>query len=74
MGQVTGAVSSASVFSISSRRSNGVAALAVHLVDEGDDRDVAQPADLEQLSRARLDAARGVDHHDGGVDRPCSVR
>jgi hypothetical protein len=30
-----------------------VAALAVHLVDEGDDRDVAQPADLEQLAGAR---------------------
>ena len=47
----------------------GVAALAVHLVDEGDDGDVAQAADLEQLSRARLDALRGVDHHDGGIDR-----
>ena len=47
----------------------GVAALAVHLVDEGDDRDVAQPADLEQLSGARLDALGGVDHHDRGVDR-----
>jgi hypothetical protein len=47
----------------------GVAALAVHLVDEGDDRDVAQAADLEQLARARLDALGGVDHHDRGVDR-----
>ena len=46
-----------------------VAALAVHLVDEGDDRDVAQAADLEQLARARLDALRGVDHHHGGIDR-----
>ena len=46
-----------------------IAALAVHLVDEGDDRDVAQPADLEQLSGARLDALGGVDHHDGGIDR-----
>ena len=46
-----------------------VAALAVHLVDEGDDRDVAQAADLEQLAGARLDALRGVDHHDGGIDR-----
>ncbi len=43
--------------------------LAVHLVDEGDDRDVAQPADLEQLERARLDATGGVDDHDGGIDR-----
>ena len=46
-----------------------VAALAVHLVDEGDDRDVAQPADLEQLAGPRLDALGGVDHHDRGVDR-----
>ena len=45
-----------------------VAALAVDLVDEGDDRDVAQPADLEQLERLRLDAARCVDDHDGAVD------
>ena len=47
----------------------GVAAFAVHLVDEGDDRDVAQPADFEQLQRARLDALGGVDDHDGGIDR-----
>ncbi len=47
----------------------GMAPLAVELVDEGDDGDVAQPADLEQLERARLDAAGGVDHHDGRIDR-----
>ena len=47
----------------------GVAALAVHLVDEGDDGNVAEPADLEQLSGPRLDALGGVDHHDSGVDR-----
>ena len=46
-----------------------IAALAVHLVDEGDDRNIAQPADLKKLARACLDALRGVDHHDGGVDR-----
>ena len=46
-----------------------IAALAVELVDEGDDRDVAQPADLEQLARLRLDALGGVDHHHGRVDR-----
>ena len=46
-----------------------VARLSVELVDEGDDRDVAQPAHLEELARARLDAARGVQHHDRGVDR-----
>src|SRR6516225_11179045 len=37
-----------------------VAALAIHLVDERDDRDVAQPAHFEQLAGARLDAARRV--------------
>ena len=42
-----------------------LAAFPVHLVDEGDDRNVAQPADLEELAGARLDAARRVDHHDG---------
>ena len=47
----------------------GVEALAVHLVDEGDDRNVAQTADLDQLPRPRLDALGGVDHHDGGIDR-----
>ena len=46
----------------------GVAALPVELVDEGDDGDVAQPADLEQLQRARLDALGGVDDHDRRVD------
>ena len=45
-----------------------IAALAVHLVDEGDDRNVAQPAHLEQLSRPRLDTLGGVDHHDRGID------
>ena len=42
-----------------------VAALAIHLVDEGDDRNVAQPAHLEQLARPRLDALGRVDHHHG---------
>ena len=46
-----------------------VLALAIHLVDEGHDRHVAQAADLEQLARARLDTLGGVDHHDGRVDR-----
>ena len=46
-----------------------VAGLAVELVDESDDRDVAQPAHFEQLAGPRLDAARRVQHHDGGIDR-----
>jgi hypothetical protein len=46
-----------------------IAALTVHLVDEGQDRDVAQAAHLEQLSGAWLDTLGGVDHHHGGIDR-----
>jgi peptide chain release factor 3 len=46
-----------------------VAALAIHLVDEGQDRDVAQTADLEQLDRLRLDPLGRVDHHHRAVDR-----
>ncbi len=45
-----------------------ITGLTVHLVDEGDDRDVAQAADLEQLAGSRLDALGGVDHHDGRID------
>ena len=44
-----------------------VARLAVHLVDKGHDRDVAQPADFEQLARLAFDAARRVDHHNSGI-------
>ena len=44
-------------------RLEGIAALAVDLVDEGDDRHRAQAADFEQLAGLRLDAFRGVDHH-----------
>ena len=46
-----------------------IAAFAVHLVDECDDRNVAQPAHLEKLARARFDAFGAVDHHDRRVDR-----
>ena len=45
-----------------------ITGFAVHLVDEGDDRDVAQTADLEQFSRPRLDALGRIDDHDGRVD------
>ena len=46
-----------------------IAARQVELVDEGEDRQPAQPAHLEQLARLRLDALGGVDHHDDAVDR-----
>ncbi len=46
-----------------------VAAFAVELVDKGDDRHVAQPADLEQLAGLLLDAAGRVDDHDRAVHR-----
>ena len=35
----------------------GVTRLAIELVDEGDDGDVAEPADFEQLPGARFDTA-----------------
>ncbi len=46
-----------------------VAALAVQLVDEGQDRRVAQAADLHQLDGAFLDALGDVDHHQRRIDR-----
>ena len=46
----------------------GVLALAVDLVDEGGDGDVAQAADLEEFFGLQLDALGGVDHHDRGID------
>ena len=47
----------------------GIAAFAVHLVDEGDDGNIPETAHLEQFARPRLDALGRVDHHDGGIDR-----
>jgi len=46
----------------------GVAGLAVHLVAEGQDRQVAQAADLEQFLRLAFDPLGAVDHHDRRVD------
>ena len=46
-----------------------LAAFAIDLVDEGDDRHVAQAAYFEQLARLALDALGRVDHHHGGIDR-----
>ena len=47
----------------------GIARLAVHLVDKRKDRDMAHGADLEEFPRLRLDALGPVDDHDGGVRR-----
>ena len=46
-----------------------VFARAVHLVDEGENRDVSQAADLEQLDGLCLDALGRVDEHYGAVRR-----
>ena len=45
----------------------GIASGAVHLVDEGEDRNGAQAADLEQLHRLLLHALGVVDEHHGAV-------
>jgi len=45
-----------------------VLGLAVHLVDEGDDRHVAQAADLEQLAGCAPRCPGGVDHHHRRID------
>ena len=49
------------------QRLERVTGFAVHLVDERQDGDVAQAANLEQLSRPRLDALGGVNHHHSRV-------
>ena len=46
-----------------------LAPVAVELVDEGDDRQLAGAADLEQLDRLRLDALGAVDEHHRAVGR-----
>ena len=45
----------------------GVPGLPVHLIDEGEDGDVPQAADLKELPRLGLHALGGVDDHDGGI-------
>jgi hypothetical protein len=42
--------------------------LAVHLVDESEDRRVARAADLQEAPRLRLDAVGRVDHHQRRID------
>ena len=41
----------------------------VELVDEGQDRNAAQTAHLEELARLRLDALTGIEDHDRGIRR-----
>ena len=45
----------------------GVAAFAIHLVAKGQDRQIAQAADLEQLAGLAFHALGPVDHHDCGI-------
>ena len=45
-----------------------VAAFAVHLVTEGQDGQIAQAADLEQLLRLAFNTLRTVNHHHSRVD------
>ena len=47
----------------------GVADVVVELVHEGEDGDVAQGADLEELDGLGLHALGAVDYHDRGVSR-----
>ena len=47
----------------------GVAGLAVHLVDEGKDGDIPHDADLEELAGLGLNTLGRVNDHDGAVRR-----
>ena len=57
-----------STLSTSPTSSNGIAAGPVHLVHEGEDRDLALLADAEELLGLRLDALGAVEEHDRAVD------
>jgi hypothetical protein len=67
MGQEAGVTSMARLLLDLGDDLEGVAALAVHLVAEGQDGEVAQAADLEELAGLGFDALGAVDDHDGGV-------
>ena len=45
------------------------ACFAVHLVDEGDDRNIAHAANFKQLARLALNPLRRIQHHHGGIHR-----
>jgi hypothetical protein len=40
----------------------------VELVEERDHRESLRATDFEELECLRLDALRGVEHHDNGID------
>ena len=44
-----------------------IAAVTIKLIDKGNDRDVSQTTDFKELTRARLYAFSGVNHHDGRI-------
>ena len=73
-GHIIGAVSICSWSDNLVQQFEGIARLAVHLVDEGHDGNVAQAADLEQLAGLGLDALGGVDHHHGAESAAVRVR
>ena len=66
-GQVTGVRRDADLLLDLVEQLERVAAGPVPLVDEGEQRQAAGPAHLEQLERLRLDALGRVEHHDRGV-------
>ena len=68
-GQVSGVGRQAGALVDLVHQLQGVLARAVPLVDDGEHRDAAVPADREQLHGLRLEALGGVDQHHRGVDR-----
>ena len=69
MGQFTGQERMPSTCSSLLHQVEGIAAGAVQLVDEGENRDGAHAADLEQLDGLLLHALGAVDEHHGAVRR-----
>ena len=51
------------------QKRQGLPAGTIHLVDEGEDRDLAHPTHLKQLPRLRLQALGGVLEHHGVIGR-----
>jgi hypothetical protein len=48
---------------------NRLTAIPIQLVDEGENRGIAQPADFHQLDGALLDAPGAVNHHQRRIHR-----